>query len=396
MNYSAGRTLQVMPGANFKNINWRAFDEQLRKRSEVSPSHKRTHPRSNRVGFSHGLQSPTPPPRTAITEDQIDPRLVGALPGQYLLHHVSESLTVDEDRSFRLWNRHHKDGPATGYRGPSWLPQVQYAALPDRTRQFSHPGSGSGPTYEQHHAYTSSFPQPEAPLYMQNLGSQQLPYPSQAATMHGNNDMTAVVGHPAAPHTFHQPINAATGMWSSSAAQMQQQNPSMHQSVQNYQQHPQAVQGTTHPNQYYIGSTNTAPAAGPTYTSSLANANLSGPPIIPTEDIDHLRGKEWIEAVEKRARDFQLLLPKDPKNMLAPHSIQQNADSSLQRSLLMRDEAPTAPDIDHAAASNVAPLQPHEKAGENGAQMGNGTGTPHFVNHPEFSNVTSSFPEYPY
>jgi hypothetical protein len=394
MSYWAGRTLQVMPGANFKNIKWRAFDEQLRKRSEVSPSHKRTHPRPNRVGFLDALQSPTPPPRTAITEDQIDPRLVGALPGQYLLQHVSESLTVDEDRSFRVWNRHHKEGSTTGYWGSSWLQQVQHAALPDRTRQFSHPGSGSGPMYEQHRTYTSTFPQPMAPSYMQNLRSQQLVYPSQAATMHGNNDVTAVVGHPVAPHTFHQPFNAATGMWSSSA--------SMYQSVQTYQQHPQAVQGTTHPNQYHIRSTNTAPAGGPTYTSSLANANLSKSPIIPTEDIDHLRGKEWIEAVEKRARDFQLLLPKDPKNMLAPRSIQQNADSSLQRSLLMRDEAstlstaPMAPAIDHAAASNDVPLQPHEKAEENGAQMGNGTGTPHFVTHPEFSNITSSFPEYPY
>jgi hypothetical protein len=255
--------------------------------------------------------------------------------------------------------------------------------------------------YEQHRTYTSTFPQPKAPSYMQNLGSQQLAYPSPAATMHGNNDVTAVVGHPVVPHTFHQPFNAATGMWSSSAAQMQQQNPSMYQSVQNYQQHPQAVQGTTHLNQYHIGSTNTAPAAGSTYTSSLANANLSRSPVIPTEDIDHLRGKEWIQAVEKRARDFQLLLPKDPKNMLDPHLMEQNSDTFLQRSLLMRDEvptqstAPTAPAIDHAAASNVAHLQPSGKAEENGAQMGNGTGTPHFVTHPEFSNITSSFPEYP-
>jgi hypothetical protein len=83
------------------------------------------------------IRVPPVPPKAVPMDDQIDPRLVNAMPGQYTYPELSNTLTVEEDQYYRYQNHLLKESRERSA-APSWLKQVQQAAMTTLPEQASY------------------------------------------------------------------------------------------------------------------------------------------------------------------------------------------------------------------------------------------------------------------
>jgi hypothetical protein len=118
------------------------------------------------------IRVPPVPPKAVPMDDQIDPRLVNAMPGQYTYPELSNTLTVEEDQYYRYQNHLLKESRERSA-APSWLKQVQQAAMTTLPEQASYQDRSWG-----HGRQPVPPVQSRAPSYSQNLGQRQSPYQS--------------------------------------------------------------------------------------------------------------------------------------------------------------------------------------------------------------------------
>jgi hypothetical protein len=150
-----------------------------------------------------------------------------------------------------------------------------------------------------------------------------------------------------------------------------------------------------------------APARRPapmTNTHPVTAAN------IPTADFAHLRGNEWEEAARNRAHEFNMLL-KEQKEKRVSEFMQSNGPTNLGLGAsppsrpggpIQAYPTPVAPMYGTLGRSNgyqAAPQQTQQAYSfqhhqqQPGTQTNSGHGAQSFVRHPNYSNVTSTFPD---
>ncbi|KAF1916642.1 hypothetical protein BDU57DRAFT_240110 [Ampelomyces quisqualis] len=236
-----------------------------------------------------------PPPTTKLpTEDQIDPRLVYAVPGEYTSPQLSGTLLLNEDQYFRHQNQLIYERRRRGYLGHSWLEQVQHAAgaVSSPYAPANHPVPPPG--YAHNQGYGKLIP-PKSRLRRQNnLAHRPLPHLQQQAPYRSFEPATQQVQY----HPFQAPIQQVQYHHIQALTQQPQYHPIQPKPQQlahynsNQPIHPRP------PNMMAPNATNPS-----TYPSAPQ-------PSIPVSDIAHLRGQDWNAAAEQRVREFQLLTPR--------------------------------------------------------------------------------------
>ncbi|KAH3987474.1 hypothetical protein HBH70_008670 [Parastagonospora nodorum] len=298
-----------------------------------------------------------PPPKAAPTEDEIDPRLINALPGHYVAPSLRGTLTVVEDQYHRKSNaslrRYRQQQQAAAnvrpqYRAPTvpgtedWQ-QYPRNALPVKTLASLYV-QGLGQQYTRNSMPLRTL----APSYMQGSGQQQHPQPMQA--VHG-------------PYSPPSQYNTPYAYQPSSVPVPQQQQ--MH----HYPAQPTAMQAPW-PNVSAIAS----PSGLMSPPANAVHQPHSTPTSITTADIAHLRGNQWTEAVEQRVHDFN--------HQSRPQSFQANSYQQPTMPTQQRTDTPTPTGIfGQVPMYQSAPAQ---------SQQTYPRGLAH---HPSFSNVTSAFPD---
>ncbi|KAH7406624.1 hypothetical protein DE146DRAFT_647967 [Phaeosphaeria sp. MPI-PUGE-AT-0046c] len=274
--------------------------------------------------------TPSPPPKTAPSEDQIDPRLVLATSGQYVSPDLNRTLTILEDQYLRTQVRRAREYREMHPPALSCLQQVQRAAGGNQLLPYSQQNNDAEWTHPQQSQHELPSRPTHAPSYIQHLGQRQSPYVSPGLSGDANVDTSMRASFSVRP-----PVS----------------------------QHAQSSMG-------------------------------SG--AIPMADIARLRGTDCSNAVEQRARDFRM--HGNPGVNLHQHQFTGFAD---MYSPALMYQGPN-PIMQPSSASTVpfysgatAPL-PAQQPQDIQMQGCPGTGVPEFVNHPGFTNIISSFPDWQY
>lgn len=352
-----------------------------------------------------------PPPKAAPAEDQIDPRLIHARPGQYVAPNLPSLLTVAEDRYHRNQNRVLSQYRQRNPPAPSWQEQIQQATTATLPVRHSHQGSSDAWMHGQPSVHNPPPVQSLAPSHIQNFGQRQLPDATQP--LRGNGGTSA--NHPmrqSVPFSMlQQPFTPTMSM----QAPAQPRQP--FEDTFTRQSHPAPQQAVHHPKVQSTlnrgaAMTPTSPV-DPTSMMSFAaptawfNSRPASDADIPISDITHLRGDQWVEAAEKRAHDFSLL-SRDQKawkllQLYQPdeHSnFPQETSPPTRASNIAQEHASSMPSVySHPAASSLyqaAPPQPqpaHLPHQQTGAHGGNSYEGQTHGNHPGYSNITSAFPD---
>jgi hypothetical protein len=302
-----------------------------------------------------------------IDDDQIDPRLINAQPGQFVLPQVPEMLSYADDHYYRRQNQSWDEHRRHVSRTPSWQHQLQHAATTTPHPSVQVPGRGW--SYGQ-----SPIGKPQAPSYVQDLGQRHGAFAVQAPTGAAGASYNATLGpplsrvasfqspyHPSVPQARAYPADG-----SYVGGQLQHHTSLAYREVPTQQQLMQ-MPPSDHGINY--GPVITTPSRSPAANAASSTpAYASGSAAIPTADIAHLRGNEWAEMAQQRARAF---------SMLSQH---EKAQRLLQMQQPQAAQGPFQPN----------PLQPQLQQGL--MQLQNADPTQHFSNHPGFSNVRSAFP----
>jgi hypothetical protein len=335
----------------------------------------------------------TPKPEQALpTEDQTDPRLVNALPGQFVHEEMVGPLTIAEDQAYRHQNRVLKQSRE------AWMRKMRQAAmtrLPERMVQW---------VYQQPVPLIRA----QAPVYVQDLGMrkrapQQCGPRTQGPIRHApihTGPATGFRQHPYAPPQQHAPRTQVithrapiqNGPATGHSQPPQQQIPS-----------PPRTQGLAHHAPIRTGLARTTYPVAPT-SSNCALPNTLPAPIA---DTSYLRPESWTpEAIEQRARDWPLLTKQQKARQLlrmlegehhATHTRRVERSSRAGASVVQQQQRlQPAGAGSQATVSRVQQQQPPRPLRGTRSNLHPQPGSQEHVTsvvmHPGFSNVTSVFP----
>ncbi|KAF2822330.1 hypothetical protein CC86DRAFT_300720 [Ophiobolus disseminans] len=326
-------TFELLGRMNIASGAWRDYEEmrleRLRQAAEDEELANLTLP-------------PTPPPKTAPTEEQIDPRLIYAQSGHFVSPELSGALTVADNHYYRRQNQMLSDYRQNNAAVSSLEQPLQEAARPT-SRSLQHVSTG-GYSYGQAATYPSPSNQPQAPSYVQSLGQSQGTFAPQVRNGSVGAHNTTFVYQQFSPQQLplqHLPILA---------------KPNHGLTEQPYR--------------------NNAPAT--TNSAMMTHAGVPASAAIPTADISHLRGNDWAQMAEQRVRDFGMLSQQEKAQKLIRLNQAPPAQSPF-------DSSPTPPQKAY-----------HEPSREGAVQQASGPAAQGFENHPGYSNIRSSFPAIPF
>ena len=284
----------------------------------------------------------------------MDPRLVQAVPGQFLYGDMFGFLTVGEDQHYRQQNRLLNESRRRDA-GASWREQLQQAAMTTLPEGMSH-----------YVPRTSQQPVPpiqsQAPSYVQNL-SNQVPRT-------GQQTVPPIQFQAASPYVY---------------------NPG-HRPHRHQPYPPPQQQVRVPPTQ--------ARAPGPIRRGPIHNspaapiAAAASTPVLPTIN-PNVHAAEFAENVEERQRAFETLSKTEKATVLLslltaqgnhdPRGRARARPTGLHRQQNSLAQRPLPVPGPLRVSAQAAARQPLPVPGNQQQVAG-------FVNHPGFSNVTSSFP----
>lgn len=321
--------------------------------------------------------APPPLPKAAPSEDQIDPRLVLAMPGQYVDSNLDGKLQVHVDQYFREQIRRAREPrPRQPPAPPSWVKQIQQADGVNQPHLYINQNTGRGWVPQQQQ------PQ-QAPSYIQQLGQRQSPYVPQGHGRSGNNVFNMPASGRSSTATMSHNVHATSGATHLSGGHLQNNTPT------NPQAHSPHIPPQQRTQQFPV-----QPPAAPNTQPPASRAD------IPMGDLSHLRGKDWSNAAEQRAREFRLQgvsgmnlhqhqsqLPSNGGPPVSMYQVSRPPTQPSPSATIPSNNGATAPAPDHIVIPHTedVEMQDRPQAGESG-----------FMNHPGFSNVTNSFQNWQY
>ena len=342
----------------------------------------------------------------------MDPRLMNALPGHYVAPSLRGTLTVVEDQ-------YHREANANLLKYRQQQQQAQQAAAnnPPRSRTYPVPGTENWqqrpqnalplktlpPAYVQgtgqQFTYTGAPLRTLAPLHMPGSGQQQHAQPMQG--QHGYNNLHAYQSPP-------PPVQQQQQMHHSPAQPTAMQAPWLDFGTDALSYAPMrppanALCVMTPPPNVVYSLPVMSPPPNTVYDISMMSppspalydaVPMMSPPSsavyqphptttsIPTADIAHLRGRQWTEAIEQRAQDFNNQPHQHP---VQPSSYQQSTmsgpwclDTSEYGGMFGQDSMYQSAPAQPQQAYQQQPPTPQAQSP---------------MHHPSFSNVTVDFPD---
>ncbi|KAF3045357.1 hypothetical protein E8E11_008368 [Didymella keratinophila] len=341
------------------------------------------------------LRPPLAAPKILLTEDDLDPRLVHAQPGHFAAENLSGQLTAEENSYYRQQNRNYEQAqlqrqqrsPYTSA-APAQMTEPSYA-LPGRG--YSH--TTSVPQVQQQKQATQPQATPSRPFaHERHIWPQFQPAQTPPA-QHDNSIQTPRFfptlpqGQPMLPsmRANAQPPRLPQFQVQPSQYQLPQQQTIQHEALQQQQallkSEGRQISQNSHalvqiPKQSDLQPQQTPP---PTITSNSISSN----------DFAHLRGNDWSNAAQQRAREIAAKTTAQERDSMA-HSIIQRQQSIAQQ----------PPDLASTASMYIPTYYVPKPFPRSHATMGLSndrtdrvhSNTPSYANASPYANAPASLP----
>ncbi|KAF2622408.1 hypothetical protein BU25DRAFT_495130 [Macroventuria anomochaeta] len=287
------------------------------------------------------VRPPSIPTRQPPAEEDIDPRLVHAQPGHFAAAALSTQLTAEEDSHYRRQNREFEQ-----YHSRRQQQQMYSAATPIQTISSSYTLPGRGPTSApilfgslyQRQQQQSQQMLTAASVYTQQQAQQQV-----TSLLHANpntqthpqmqmsqpSTSTFTGGRSAQPYATEQRLSPQPQSAQYPSTQYQ---PAQYQMARRSEVQQQPAQPTQSTRQYTQPSTQLSripfppkPSLPPQPSPALGQQTHT----ISSSDFAHLRGTDWSNAAQQRAREIAAKVTAQERDMMA-QSIMQRQHSIAQ------------------------------------------------------------------